>query len=406
MLYNFNLLGIYFLISNLLVSFIIGPIIIISCVCIIISFVSFPISKIIGMFLNFGINLLINISKISYLPFSKIYVPTPNEFLIVMYFIIAIILNQIYLIYNSKFLNPTSIRIKNLISLFKYRIKQKRKYKLKIVSVLLIIFLFVQIIIPKNLKIYFVDVGQGDCTFIVTPNNKTILIDGGGSDSKEFDVGKSTLLPYILDRGVTKIDYIVITHFDQDHVGGILTILEELKVGKVYIPKQIEDSDNYKRFVDIVKNKKISVKILKKGDILKFDNNISFEILWPSEKQIKENVLNNNSIVAKLKYNNFEVLFTGDIEKIAEEEILKEYSKNLNKLKATVLKIAHHGSKTSTTSNFLRAVNPKICLIGVGKNNLFNHPSNEVLNRLEHTKIYRTDQDGEIILQVNSKRRN
>ena len=86
----------------------------------------------------------------------------------------------------------------------------------------------------NKLKIYFVDVGQGDCTFVVTPQNKTILIDGGGSEFGDFDVGKNTLLPYILDRGYNKIDYIFISHFDSDHVGGILTLLQDIKVEKVF----------------------------------------------------------------------------------------------------------------------------------------------------------------------------
>lgn len=106
------------------------------------------------------------------------------------------------------------------------------------------------------------------------------------------------------------------------------------------------------------------------------------QILWPKEEQIAENMLNNNSIVAKLSYENFSVLFTGDIEKIAEKQILKEY-KNTNVLKSNILKVAHHGSKTSTTKEFLDKVKPQIALIGVGKNNKFGHPNSEVIERLE-----------------------
>lgn len=107
--------------------------------------------------------------------------------------------------------------MKNLIALFRYKFRQNRKRYMSIILIPIIIFSVLKII-PRNLKIHFVDVGQGDSTFIETPYGKTILIDGGGSESKEFDVGKSTLLPYILDRGYTKIDYIFISHLDQDHV--------------------------------------------------------------------------------------------------------------------------------------------------------------------------------------------
>ena len=250
-----------------------------------------------------------------------------------------------------------------------------------------------------------IDVGQGDCTFIVTPRNKTILIDGGGSSSDEFDVGKSTLLPYILDKGYTKIDYIFISHFDQDHVGGILTILQKIKVKKVIISKQEENSENYQKFLEIIKEKGVSVAIVKMGDRVKIENGVYFDILWPTSEQIQENKLNNNSLVIKMCYHNFFVLFTGDIEEKAEKKILETYKSEKNKLVSNVLKVAHHGSKTSTIKEFLDTVNPKIALIGVGKNNMFHHPSEEIIDKLKEygAIIYRTDERGEITIRVNGK---
>lgn len=401
MIFNFNILGIYFFISNILVSLIIGPVIIIGFVCILISFLSIEIAKLLAIFMEIGIKFLINISEISHLPFSKIYLPTPKIYHIIFYYILISIVNKIYSSFNLKNPNSTDLRIKNIVALLKYKFHKNKRKVLKIIITLFILFIILNII-PRNLKIYFIDVGQGDCTFIVTPNNKTILIDGGGSTSSEYDVGKGTLLPYILDRGFTKIDYIFISHFDQDHVGGILTILEELKVGQVYISKQNQDSENYKRFLKIVKDKKIDVNILKQGDSLKIEKNIYFDILWPIEEQIQENVLNNNAMVMKLRFKKFAMLFTGDIEEIAEKKILEVY-KGSYILEADVLKVAHHGSKTSTTQEFLEHVNPKICLIGVGKNNMFGHPSGEVMERFCGRRIYRTDENGEIILEINSK---
>ena len=400
LLFNFNILGIYFFISNILVSIIIGPIIIVGFVCILISFVSIEIAKILSIFMSVGIQILISISEISHLPFSKIYIPTPKVWQIVIYYICVIVINKIYMSFNLKEPDFTSIRIRNLVALLKFKFRQNRKKVLKVLIVFVLL-VFILNIIPKKLKIHFVDVGQGDCTFITTPQNKTILIDGGGSMSEEYDVGKSTLLPYILDRGYTKLDYVFISHFDQDHVGGILTILEELRVGQVYISKQEQDSENYQKFLKIVKDKKIQVKVLKQGDCLKIEKNLYFDILWPIEEQIQENVLNNNAMVMKLRYGKFSMLFTGDIEAIGEEKILDFYKeKGESILKSDVLKVAHHGSKTSTTQSFFEKVNPKICLIGVGKNNMFGHPTAEVLERINGTKIYRTDENGEIILGV------
>ena len=411
MLYNFNLFGTYFLITNLLASIIIGPITIFGTVIVIISFVFLKIGKLLSIILEISLNTLVFVSNFSKLPFSKIYITTPKISMIIFYYVIIIFFNYIYKIYNNRNLSLTQIRFRNLIALYKYKIKEiynNKKSRKKFISVLILIVFCFNIynffIIKRELKIYFVDVGQGDSTFIVTPKNETILIDGGGSLGTDFDVGESTLLPYILDRGYKKIDLMFVSHFDQDHIGGLFKILEELKVEKVCISKQEEDSENYQKFLNIVKEKNIQVLVVKIGDMIVLDNNLYFNVLWPKDKQIEENKLNNNAIVMKLNYNNFSMLFTGDIEKKAEEEILETY-KNSKILESDILKVAHHGSKTSTTDEFLNKVKPKIALIGVGKDNMFGHPSNTTIEKLEkmNIKIYRTDLNAEISICVNDK---
>ena len=127
--------------------------------------------------------------------------------------------------------------------------------------------------------------------------------------------------------------------------------------------------------------------MVEQGDRLKIEKDLYFDILWPSNsKLISENVLNNNSIVCKLHYKNFSCLFTGDIEEIAEKQILQEYKNNLQILNSTILKVAHHGSKTSSIQEFVDAVKPKVALIGVGKNNKFGHPNNDVIERIENIR--------------------
>ena len=412
MLYNFNLFCTYFLFTNLLASIIIGPITIFGTVVVSISFIFLKFGKILSIFLEMSLNILVFVSNFSKLPFSKVYIITPKISFIVFYYVLIIFLNYIYRIYNNKNMNLTQIRFRNLIALYKYNIREIYNNKIlknrkKIISILILTVFSFNIcnsfIIKRDLKIYFVDVGQGDSTFIVTPKNKTILIDGGGSLGTDFDVGESTLLPYILDRGYKKIDLMFVSHFDQDHIGGLFKILEELKIGKVCISKQEEDSENYQKFLNIVKEKNINVLVVKIGDKIVLDKNLYFDVLWPKDKQIEENKLNNNAIVMKLNYNNFSMLFTGDIEKKAEKEILNTYG-NSNILKSDILKVAHHGSKTSTTDEFLSRVKPKIALIGVGKDNMFNHPSNTTIEKLEKMdiKIYRTDLNGEICIFVNN----
>ena len=149
----------------------------------------------------------------------------------------------------------------------------------------------------------------------------------------------------------------------------------------------------------------IPIIVVEKGDIINIERDLKIRILFPTNELIEENVLNNNSVVAKLEYKKFSMLFTGDIEKIAEEKLLKNISNNL--LKTDILKVAHHGSKTSSIQEFVKKVQPKIALIGVGKNNKFKHPDYEVLNRLQQigTIIYRTDVNGEISIKVDRKGR-
>lgn len=160
--------------------------------------------------------------------------------------------------------------------------------------------------------------------------------------------------------------------------------MKELQIGQVIISKQAESSDNFKEFGKIIKEKKIKTIVVDKESRINIENNLYFDILWPNNsKMISENPLNNNSVVCKLKYKNFSILFTGDIEEIAEKQILQQYKRNLQILNSTILKTAHHGSKTSNTKEFLDVVKPKISLIGVGENNIFGHPNSEVIERLK-----------------------
>lgn len=181
-------------------------------------------------------------------------------------------------------------------------------------------------------------------------------------------------------------------------------MMQEIAIKNVMISKQSEDSENYQEFLKIVKEKKIKVNLLEAGQRVNIEKNLYFDVLWPtSYKTISENPLNNNSLVCKMNYLNFSMIFTGDIERIAEQEILKLYRDNLELLDATVLKVAHHGSKTSSSIDFLKAIKPKVAFIGVGKNNRFGHPNREVIDRLESlgVGIYRTDENGEIHIIVN-----
>ena len=188
--------------------------------------------------------------------------------------------------------------------------------------------------------------------------------------------------------------------------GGLLYIMQEIKVNNIIIGKQYKSSENYEKFIKIVKEKKINVKIVEGGEKVSIEDNLYFDIIWPfSDNMISDNSINNNSLVCKLNYKNYSMLFTGDIEAIAEKAILKKYSKNLNILKSDILKVAHHGSKTSSITEFIEKIKPKYAIIGVGEDNKFGHPSDNTIQNLEkaNIRIYRTDKMGEIEIKTNGK---
>ena len=220
----------------------------------------------------------------------------------------------------------------------------------------------------------------------MSPIGKKILIDGGGNrDLKGFDVGENVLLPYLLDRGIFTIDYLLISHFDSDHCNGLIAVLEKLNVGVVIFSKQTEISKEYENILEIIKRKNIPIKVVEKGDRIILDKYTYLDILYPDFK-ISEKDLNNNSIVAKLSYGKFSMLFTGDVEKEAEKYLVGLDFHARQNLQSTILKIPHHGSKSSSTEEFLNMVKPRVALIGVGKDNTFGHPVPEVINRLENLR--------------------
>ena len=212
MMIFFNTIGFGFLITNLLLGAVIGIIVIGGFAQIIISIFSVQIGTLIADLIEIPIKILLLISKINIGNFKII---TPELYQVILYYMVIFIIIYLYKIFHLKYCNQTEQRIKNMVFLIKYKLKPYLfKIKISVIIIILLIIFINQI--PKNLKIYFVDVGQGDCTLIITPNNKKILIDGGGSET--YDVGKNTLVPYLLDRKIKKLDYIFISHFDQDHV--------------------------------------------------------------------------------------------------------------------------------------------------------------------------------------------
>lgn len=368
---NFNTVSLTFFISNILAGPLLGIIIILGFISIFTSFVFGPISKILFFILDIFLRLLILISDFTAkMPGSSILVKTPNIVFVIIYYILILFFNYFFLIKK----NPVRRFQKKLIK--KVTAKNIKKIA-KIITIILLIILAISRligIVNPTLKLYFIDVGQGDSTLIITPQNKKILIDGGEGKN-------DVLLPYLLDRRIKKVDYIIISHFDSDHCNGLINVIEQIKVKNIVISRQAQESEEYKNILEIVKKKNIKVIVVKEKDNMEIEKGLNIEILNPA-KQLEFQDLNNNSIVAKMTYKNFSVLFTGDIEK-AEQNLVNKYK---DKLKSTILKVSHHGSKTSTSEEFLKYVEPKIALIGVGENNKFGHPNQQTIENLKNIR--------------------
>lgn len=240
------------------------------------------------------------------------------------------------------------------------------------------------------LLVHYIDVGQAD-SILVQVNNKNILIDAGNRD----DGGK--IVSYLKNHGVTSLDYAIATHPHEDHIGGMSEVIKKVPIKNFYAPKKTTTTKTFENMITVLKNKKITT--AKTGVKLDLGKNTTAEFLAPVNDSYED--INNYSAVLKLTYGDNKFLFMGDAEKLSEAEILK----NNHDISANVLKMGHHGSSTSSSKEFLDRVSPNIVVISVGKGNDYGHPHKEILTEIKKRgfTIYRTDIDGNIVLQSDGK---
>jgi len=273
----------------------------------------------------------------------------------------------------------------------------------KIVRVL-IVFLFINFVLliyfssyhqsQDRLKVIFFDIGQGDTILIKTPQNKNILIDGGP------DKGIIYKIDQYLPINNRQIDLMISTHPDPDHLTGLVEVLSRLKVKKIITNGVKDNSPIYLLFEKLIKEKELTPLVIKKPLRIDLGGGLSLDFFWPREDLVNKVLGDNNqfSLVFKMVFKKTSFLFTGDADEKAEEEIIS-LEENL---KVDVLKVAHHGSKYSSSLDFLRKVKPQYAVISSGKNNKFGHPNLRVLKNLETVgaKVFRTDELGDIIFET------
>lgn len=376
-----------------------------------ISFVSLLVSLPISIYYFYQVNFLSIVWNLIFVPLVSIIIfPLSLVTFIIPYFdallyLLINIMESIAGVCNSIKMFQFIFGKPSLIWIFLYYLiitlwLYKKYFIFKYVLIGLLVFQYFKLLIIPNNFFMMIDVGQGD-SLLIHYNDVSILIDTGGKVSyqkekwqerKTKSIADSKLIPLLKSYGIRKINYLVTTHGDYDHMGEAINLVNNFKVDNV-IFNCGEYQDLEKELIKVLEKKKI-----KYYSCIKELNIDSSKLYFLQTKKYDNE--NDNSNVIYTEFGNYRFLFMGDAGKEKEKDILDKY--NLSNI--DVLKVGHHGSKTSSSTNFISSINPKYSLISVGKNNRYGHPNKEVINNLKNTKIYRTDQDGSIMFKIKNNK--
>ncbi len=375
--YHFNIFSPISYIANLVMVPIAGLIVILGLILILMAALFPLLAKVLGWWIWILCGILINGNQwLSSLPWSSLPVVSPGLLFMIIYYIILLIMSEE---------RPSWIRKPMHVSGF--------------LAIVVLLSIVVKPMVDNDLKIVFLDVGQGDCIYIKTPDEKHMLVDGGGRAQVvgDFDTGADIVVPFLLKHGVKKLDLVAMSHVHDDHLGGLIAVMKDLKVDNFLEYPPVEPSEKYNTLKELARGKGVNCIEGKGGQTYRLGNEVFIDIIYPtSDTEIWDRLYqdneNNLSLVMNIRYRDTSILLTGDIGGGVES-----YLSDIWHQRVTILKVAHHGSKTSSTERWIDNINPKAAVIQVGKNN-FGHPDPMVLQRLEEkdVKVFRNDIHGAV----------
>jgi competence protein ComEC len=378
--YHFNIISPMTVIANLAVIPFIFLVVALGFTFILAGLLSLIFAKVFGATVSFALSVLIHFTSIiSKLPFSYFYIPQPTYIYIICYYVLLLV------VFNYKRLGLSVGRLSILVLvtlnflIWKGALRQPN----------------------DKLKVTFFDVGYGDAAFVEFPKSGNMLIDAG--EGQDADKGRWVIMPFLRSKGINTIDAIVLSHPDEDHVGGLYTIIKNFKVKNLFDNGMPTRSLAYANYIRAIKEENVFRRILKEGNQIKGYNALVY-ILHPPTEFLRNtrSDTNNNSLILKIIYKDIGILFCGDIEEEAMKRLIP-YGWILN---SSIIKIPHHGADAKEEGElFFREVNPKIAIISVTKDNRFNAPSIKTLELLEGlgAKVYQTDTYGAIIVSTDGK---
>lgn len=348
--------------------------------------------------LNYSYNLLTPLFNIVFVPFiSFLFYPICLVTFLFPFFlpvlkILIKLLELLTIVFTKVSINIILPKMSIIVIIIYYlNIFLLSKYKKVYYHLFNILFLLIYpygYSLDNSLNVYYLDVSQGDASILISPKKEVTMIDTGGLTTDENYYTAKNIIKFLHSINIKKIDNLIISHGDFDHIGNAFYLVNNIKLGKV-IFNNSEFNELETNLIKILQDKKIE---FQKGNSNLQGKYLTWQFL---NTRLYDNE-NDNSLVTYLKYQDYTFLFMGDASKLTEEDIIKKYKLP----KIDFLKVGHHGSKTSSSKEFISKINPKYSIISVGRKNKYGHPNKEVLNNLDNSKIYRTDQDGSIMFKI------